>query len=189
MIAFGGNALLRAGQKGTFDEQLENVERTCQQLVPLIEKGYDIVIGHGNGPQVGNALLRHEAGLSIRRGDPLFTTRDLMHIYHLKKAPDSRELVRIAVQRRLGYVPGKSYEYSNLGYLLLSMIIERKGGEPYEQWIQDNVLSPAGCEDMHLAYNYYKDKYPNEVRYYMQDNDPLVPEYNNSGDSVARFYA
>ncbi|MBP5566891.1 MAG: carbamate kinase [Bacteroidales bacterium] len=62
MIAFGGNALLRAGQKGTFDEQLENVERTCQQLVPLIEKGYDIVIGHGNGPQVGNALLRHEAG-------------------------------------------------------------------------------------------------------------------------------
>ena len=35
MIAFGGNALLRAGQKGTFDEQLENVERTCQQLVPL----------------------------------------------------------------------------------------------------------------------------------------------------------
>ena len=62
MIAFGGNALLRAGQIGTFDEQLENVERTCQQLVPLIEKGYDIVIGHGNGPQVGNALLRHEAG-------------------------------------------------------------------------------------------------------------------------------
>ena len=37
-------------------------------------------------------LLRHEAGLSIRRGDPLFTTRDLMHIYHLKTAPDSREL-------------------------------------------------------------------------------------------------
>ena len=62
MIAFGGNALLRAGQKGTFDEQLENVERTCERLVPLIEKGYDIVIGHGNGPQVGNALLRHEAG-------------------------------------------------------------------------------------------------------------------------------
>ena len=62
MIAFGGNALLRAGQKGTFDEQLENVARTCERLVPLIEKGYDIVIGHGNGPQVGNALLRHEAG-------------------------------------------------------------------------------------------------------------------------------
>lgn len=62
MIAFGGNALLRAGQKGTFPEQLENVEHTCENLVPLLEKGYNIVIGHGNGPQVGNGLLRHQAG-------------------------------------------------------------------------------------------------------------------------------
>ena len=62
MIAFGGNALLRAGQKGTIQEQLRNVEETCAQLRPLVEKGYDIVIGHGNGPQVGNALLRHAAG-------------------------------------------------------------------------------------------------------------------------------
>ena len=62
MIAFGGNALLRAGQQGTFPEQLENVERTCENLVPLLEKGYNIVIGHGNGPQVGNGLLRHQAG-------------------------------------------------------------------------------------------------------------------------------
>ena len=71
MIAFGGNALLRAGQKGTFDEQLENVERTCERLVPLIEKGYDIVIGHGNGPQVGNALLRHEAGKQVFGLEPM----------------------------------------------------------------------------------------------------------------------
>ena len=62
MIAFGGNALLRAGEKGTYGQQLANVERTCSQLAPLVEKGYNIVIGHGNGPQVGNALLRHEAG-------------------------------------------------------------------------------------------------------------------------------
>ena len=62
MIAFGGNALLRAGQKGTFEEQTENVTRTCAQLGHLIERGYNIVIGHGNGPQVGNELLRQEAG-------------------------------------------------------------------------------------------------------------------------------
>lgn len=62
MIAFGGNALLRAGQKGTFQEQLENVERTCANLVPLLKQGYRIVVGHGNGPQVGNGLLRHQAG-------------------------------------------------------------------------------------------------------------------------------
>ena len=62
MIAFGGNALLRSGQKGTFEEQVDNVERTCENLVPLLKQGYDIVIGHGNGPQVGNGLLRHQAG-------------------------------------------------------------------------------------------------------------------------------
>ena len=62
MIAFGGNALLRSGQKGTYAEQLANVEDTCEQLWPLIEAGWNIVIGHGNGPQVGNGLLRHDAG-------------------------------------------------------------------------------------------------------------------------------
>ncbi|MBQ2108202.1 MAG: carbamate kinase, partial [Bacteroidales bacterium] len=62
MIAFGGNALLKAGQKGTYEEQLANVRSTCHSLMGLVNKGYDIVIGHGNGPQVGNALLRHEAG-------------------------------------------------------------------------------------------------------------------------------
>lgn len=65
MIAFGGNALLRAGQKGTFSEQVENVQRTCENLVPLLEQGYHLVIGHGNGPQVGNGLLRHQAGESM----------------------------------------------------------------------------------------------------------------------------
>ncbi len=62
MVAFGGNALLRAGQKGTYAQQLENVRTTCSSLLKLVGQGYDIVIGHGNGPQVGNALLRHEAG-------------------------------------------------------------------------------------------------------------------------------
>ncbi|MCR5560895.1 MAG: beta-lactamase family protein [Bacteroidales bacterium] len=133
-------------------------------------------------------LLRHESGLSIRRGDPMFTTRDIMNIYRLKEAPDHETLVRLMLARQLGYQPGKSRQYSNFGYLLLSMIIEKVTGESYERWMQKELLGPAGCMDMHLAFNYYKDKYPNEVRYYMQDNDPLVPEYNNSRDSVVRCY-
>ena len=62
MIAFGGNALLRSHQKGTYAEQLQNIEETCNELLPLLERGYHLVIGHGNGPQVGNVLLQHEAG-------------------------------------------------------------------------------------------------------------------------------
>ncbi len=62
VIAFGGNALLKSKQKGTYKEQIENVTNTCRSLIPMIEAGYNIVIGHGNGPQVGNVMLQHKAG-------------------------------------------------------------------------------------------------------------------------------
>ena len=62
VVAFGGNALLRAGERGTIDEQEANVFRTCEGLIELIKKDYNIVIGHGNGPQVGNILLQVNAG-------------------------------------------------------------------------------------------------------------------------------
>lgn len=62
VVAFGGNALLRGDQKGTIKEQETNVYDTCTNLVDLIKQGYDLIIGHGNGPQVGNVLLQHEAG-------------------------------------------------------------------------------------------------------------------------------
>ncbi|MCQ2265848.1 MAG: carbamate kinase, partial [Bacteroidales bacterium] len=65
VIAFGGNALLRSKQKGTYKEQIDNVTATCQSLVNLVKQGYNIVIGHGNGPQVGNVMLQHEAGKKI----------------------------------------------------------------------------------------------------------------------------
>lgn len=61
-MAFGGNALLRSGQKGTYQEQIENVEQTCESLYNLLKRNYNIVIGHGNGPQVGNVMLQHEEG-------------------------------------------------------------------------------------------------------------------------------
>ena len=62
VVAFGGNALLRSGQKGTYQEQIQNVTKTCESLLGLLKKDYNIVIGHGNGPQVGNVMLQHEAG-------------------------------------------------------------------------------------------------------------------------------
>ena len=65
VVAFGGNALLRAGQKGTFQEQRSNVDITCWNLAPLLLQDYEMVIVHGNGPQVGNGMLRHHAGEQI----------------------------------------------------------------------------------------------------------------------------
>jgi carbamate kinase len=57
VIALGGNCILRAGQKGTIEEQYENLRRTAEQLLGLLSSGSRIVITHGNGPQVGNLLL------------------------------------------------------------------------------------------------------------------------------------
>ncbi len=62
IIALGGNALLKAGQKGKIEEQRENIKNTLQAILPLIEKGDHIILTHGNGPQVGNILLKNDAG-------------------------------------------------------------------------------------------------------------------------------
>jgi carbamate kinase len=60
LIAVGGNSLIRAGEKGTIAEQLANTRRTAAAIVGLIRDGYHLVVTHGNGPQVGAALLRSE---------------------------------------------------------------------------------------------------------------------------------
>ncbi len=62
VIALGGNALLRGNQKGTIEEQTQNSIDTFKNIIHLLEEGYDIIIGHGNGPQVGNILMRNDAG-------------------------------------------------------------------------------------------------------------------------------
>ena len=71
VIALGGNALLQRGQKGTVEEQYENVKRTSARIADLIQRGYKIVMTHGNGPQVGATLLRHEAAKNIVPPFPL----------------------------------------------------------------------------------------------------------------------
>lgn len=65
VVALGGNALLRGNQAGTIEEQETNTADTLRNLVYLVKEGYDIVITHGNGPQVGNILMRNDAGESM----------------------------------------------------------------------------------------------------------------------------
>jgi len=71
LLAVGGNSLIRAGQKGTIAEQLANARRTAAEVARLVRDGYRIVLTHGNGPQVGAALLRSERGASQVPGQPL----------------------------------------------------------------------------------------------------------------------
>jgi len=60
LVALGGNAILQREGKGTAEEQFENVRKACRHLVGIIRQGHGMVITHGNGPQVGDILLKDE---------------------------------------------------------------------------------------------------------------------------------
>jgi carbamate kinase len=62
VLALGGNAILQRNQEGTFEEQYENVRSTAIQIATLVNDGFRIVIVHGNGPQIGATVIRHEMG-------------------------------------------------------------------------------------------------------------------------------
>jgi carbamate kinase len=71
VIALGGNALLKRGDKGTFEEQFANVVLASKEIVGLIEKDFRIVLTHGNGPQVGATLIRHDLAKNVVPPFPL----------------------------------------------------------------------------------------------------------------------
>lgn len=71
VIAIGGNAILLAGERGSKEEQVSNLKLSCGYLAELIREEYDIVITHGNGPQVGNILLQNELSKSEIPSMPL----------------------------------------------------------------------------------------------------------------------
>lgn len=133
-------------------------------------------------------LLRHKAGFTNGYGDPMFSTRYIMMQNHLTTPPDNKTLMGILLKRRLGYTPGEGKKYSNVGYTLLSMIIEKKSRMPYEEFMRKAVFEPAGVYDFHIAGNYAADRRKNEVKYYMHKGSQPVYEYNNSGRMVEKCY-
>ena len=131
-------------------------------------------------------LMRHQAGF---RRDPLFSSRDVMHQLQLDHAPEAEDFYKVVLNKRLKFAPGSWQSYSNFGYLLLSQIIEKVSGMPYDEFIRKEVLEPAGCYDMHIAGIYYEDKRDNEVRYYTHEGDgKYIEEYNDSNVMVERCY-
>ena len=133
-------------------------------------------------------LLRHKAGFTTGAGDPMFSTRYIMMQNRLTTPPDNNTLMKILLKRRLGFTPGTAKRYSNVGYMLLSMIIEKKTRMSYEDYMRKFVFEPAGCYDFHIAGSYEKDRRRNEVKYYMHKGSEPVYEYNNSGRMVEKCY-
>ncbi|MFO7653230.1 MAG: carbamate kinase [Candidatus Krumholzibacteriia bacterium] len=71
VIALGGNAIIPLGQRGTFAEQLGLARETMDQVAELAAAGHRIVMTHGNGPVVGNIVLRNDAGEQLHGIPPM----------------------------------------------------------------------------------------------------------------------
>ena len=116
-------------------------------------------------------LLRHEGGFTQKGGDPMFEGR---------LGLDNEELLRRELPRRLAFCPGTAAEYSNLGYLLLSMIIEEVTGEDYEAWIRRNILRPAGIEHMKFTSAAPEERTAEESLQYTDHGPDRVRCYENN---------
>lgn len=139
---------------------------------------FDITVDH---------LMQHRGGFGMGAGDPMFNTKDIITARHLDHAPSNEELTKIVLGRRIAFTPGQGFRYSNFGYMLLSLVIEKVTGQSYWDYVTENVLHPAGCYRFRPASNYYADREKDEVRYYGPDT-VAVEEFNGSGRMVERVY-
>lgn len=151
---------------------------TCYTNAIKDERLFDITVDH---------LLMHKGGFGMGAGDPMFNTKDIIAARNLASAPTNEELTKIVLGRKIAFTPGQGFRYSNFGYMLLSLVIERITGKPYWDFVNEDVLQPAGCFRFKPATNYYADRHEDEVRYYGPDT-VAVEEYNGSGKMVERVY-
>ncbi len=137
-------------------------------------------------------FLNHTSGISQDCGDNCIRmmkdrelAMDLAQSAGLGGLPTVTELVRYAIARpakhlvqgsrntRLGYEAGEVYEYSNLGYAILALVIEALSGDDYESFVQGYLLNPVAALDMHLGDTLIQDRRANEVGYYVHPHRRL----------------
>lgn len=133
-------------------------------------------------------LLRHKAGFSNRAGDPMFSLTIISKRMNLNGAPGTDDIIAYSLGQRLSYTPGQGTRYSNLGYVILSRIVEIVSGLSYEDYVKQKIFAPAGVYDIHLAHNLYQERFVNEVKYYEPSNQEHVESFTGSGEMMQRCY-
>jgi CubicO group peptidase (beta-lactamase class C family) len=82
----------------------------------------------------------------------------------LDRMPTRAEVIRYGISHKLNYTPGMCFCYANFNFMILGQVIERVTGQPYEQWMQENILRPMGA--VHANVLLFGRSLPNEVDYY-----------------------
>jgi CubicO group peptidase (beta-lactamase class C family) len=111
-------------------------------------------------------LLSHEGGWTTRWGDQMFMPWVVADKMDVIPPADTRTILLFALNKNLHFTPGKGRSYSNLGYAILGLVIEKVSGMPYEEYCRKEVLEPLGIYDIKLARNLKEEKAPFEVSYY-----------------------
>jgi CubicO group peptidase (beta-lactamase class C family) len=129
---------------------------------------------------IDNLLTHTSGGWSIGATDPMFQHNGWDH----------QKLISWTIENLpLAYPPGQHWAYSNFGYCVLGRVIEQVTGQPYESYVQSNILAPCGITDMRIAGNTLHQRAPNEVVYYGQYNeDPYkmnVTRMDSNGGWIA----
>ncbi len=142
---------------------------------PKDRRVFDITVAH---------LLSHEGGWSQRYGDQMFMPEVVARTLDVPMPVDITTIVRFALGKNLHFKPGTGQSYSNLGYSILGLVIERVSGMDYETYCKKEILEPLGIYDIAMGHNLPADALPLEVSYYEVDNAPLKPSVYGTGEMV-----
>ena len=146
---------------------------------PKDKRVYDITV---------EQLLSHEGGWTQRYGDQMFMPLVVAEKLNVKPPVDTKTIVRFALDKRLHYTPGMGRAYSNLGYSVLGLVIEKISGMPYEKYCKQEILEPLGIYDMTIAGNLQSERAPFEVTYYEPSDVVLKPSIYGTGELVTPSY-
>jgi len=146
---------------------------------PKDKRVFDITVAH---------LLSHEGGWSQRYGDQMFMPQLIAAQLKTNLPVDTRTIIKFALGKRLHFTPGAGRSYSNLGYSILGLVVEKISGLPYEEYCRTQIFEPLGIYDMMPARNLPDQKAPFEVTYYEPAGMPLRPSIYGTGELVPVRY-
>lgn len=138
-------------------------------------------------PRVANItvrnLLQHSGGWDRAiSGDPMFNSYQIATLMGVTPPASESVVVRYILNNKmLDFTPNTQYQYSNFGFCILGLVIEKITGLSYDTYVKTNILNPAGISTMELGSNLVANALPNEVSYYDYPSAPLtLSVYNNT---------
>lgn len=176
---FTSVGLLRLAAAGQID-----LDAPAFSLIPEITPPAGATVD----PRLANITVRqllwHVGGWDRdASGDPVFQNAQIATALGTARPASATDIIRYMEGRPLDFDPGGRYAYSNFGYMVLGRILEHVTGQPYETWMQANVMAPAGITRMRLGHSRLAQQAAGEVRYY----DPGTAESVWPGEGTVPF--